>query len=385
MKNRVISCLLFAILTAAIPLAALRTAEVPVFSPPVGTQSQHSVTSSSRPVGHAVQAPAQPEEDETEGSEPADASVSAAPDEQETEQMQDDDILSVISEPENFLVLNETTGKVMTVSVQDYVRGALAAELPPTFHPEALKAQAVAAHTYALYLTRQRQQTPLKSLNGAQLTADPVNWKSYTTEKEFRKRYGDLADAYWKTICEAADEAAGYLMEYDGEAIAAAYHSMSNGQTEAAENVWSQAVPYLVAVESAGDPLAPDFETEVRFSVKKIRGVLESACPDVSLGSDPAAWLREGGRSESGYLLEVEVGETQTLAGTELRTLLGLRSSDFDVAYDGEEFVFTVRGYGHGVGFSQYGADYLARQGQNFEEILLHYYPGATLARAQTE
>ena len=227
-------------------------------------------------------------------------------------------------------------------------------------------------------LREQNRAAPDESLKGADFSADPQGWKSYTTEKLFRERYGDLADAYWKAICGAADEACPYLLTWEGEPIVAAYNSMSSGTTEDASNVWTGSEPYLVPVESFGDTLAPDYETTERFPVQEVAEKLQNAWPDISLGEDPAGWLKVTERSEGGYVTGMTAGD-RAIHGKELRSLLGLRSSDFTVACDGASFTFTVRGYGHGVGLSQYGADYLARQGATFDEILAHYYPGATL------
>ena len=253
------------------------------------------------------------------------------------------------------------------------MRGALAAEMPPTFHPEAMKAQAVAAHTYALAC---KAQNTGKAYD---LTADPQNWRSYTTEQVFRERYGSYADAYWKAICSAADPVAAYLLTWEGEPIVAAYHSMSSGVTEDASNVWQGGKPYLVPVESTGDPLAPDYETQTFFPVEQVAQAVRSTCPSAQLDGDPSGWFEITERSEGGYVTGLLAGG-QNLSGTRLRSLLGLRSADFDISCDGTQFCFTVRGYGHGVGLSQYGADYMARQGATFDEILLHYYTGATLA-----
>ena len=252
-----------------------------------------------------------------------------------------------------FRILDERTGKVFEVSAQDYVRGALAAEMPPTFHPEALK--------------------------GADFTADPADWKTYTTKDLFYERYGTLADAWWKTICDAADAAYPYIMLYDDEPIVAAYHSMSSGTTEDASNVWLGGAPYLVPVDSFGDTLAPDYTTTETFTADQVRQALSDGCPDIALGDDPSSWLTVEERSPSGYVTELSAGD-QTISGADLRGMLGLRSSDFSIACDGSSFTFTVNGYGHGVGLSQYGADYMARQGATFDEILTHYYKGAQLA-----
>lgn len=372
MKNRILSSILLAVLIVCIPLGALHFSGQPEIIPlPVGSPdnrkppAQSSQTASTE---DATLQTGQPETDIPAASE----SESAAPTVNQT---------NTLASPARFRILNESTGRVMEVETKDFVRGALAAEMPPNFHPEALKAQAVAAHSYAVWLTLQREQRPVETLKGATLTADPENWKGYTTEKIFRARYGSLSDEYWNDICQAADAVSGYLLSYDGEPAAAAYHSMSSGITEDAANVWEASVPYLIPVDSPGDPLAPDYETSVTVAEKRMRELLETACPGVSLPDDPAEWMTVSDRSEGGYALNIQAGDS-ALAGTELRTLLGLRSANFDIVYDGTAFVFTVRGYGHGVGLSQYGADYLARQGMDFEEILAHYYPGTALAAA---
>ncbi|WP_308754432.1 stage II sporulation protein D [uncultured Anaerotruncus sp.] len=354
MRFRVAAGLVFALLMFLIPLLALvGNVDMVQYSP----AEDASAPQAAAPAGTGRDAP------ETDSPAPA-APAGTTP--------------AVAVADDGFRVLDERTGKVFEVSARDYVRGALAAEMPPTFHPEALKAQAVAAHTYALRLKEQNRAAPDETLKGADFSADPQGWKSYTTEALFRERYGELADAYWKAVCGAADEACPYLLTWEGEPIVAAYHSMSSGTTEDASNVWTGSEPYLVPVESFGDTLAPDYETTERFPVQEVAEKLQNAWPGISLGEDPAGWLRVTGRSEGGYVTGMTAGD-RAIHGKELRSLLGLRSSDFTVACDGAFFTFTVRGYGHGVGLSQYGADYMARQGATFDEILAHYYPGAAL------
>lgn len=278
-----------------------------------------------------------------------------------------------------FKILNRSSGKVEEISVRDYVRGAVAAELPATFHPEAMKAQAVAAHTYALKHHEIQQQDPDPTLLGADFSADPASLQGYATETAMKRRWGNMGDYYWNQICTAADGVLGYVLLYEEEPIVAAYHAISAGQTEDAANVWEGGAPYLTAVESPGDLLAVGLTSEVEFTWEELRPVLEAAFPEVTLGSDPAKWLKVKDRSDSGYVTEVQIGD-QTFHGKELRTALGLRSTHFELNTSGGKAVFTVDGYGHGVGLSQTGADYMARQGSTFDEILAHYYPGATLA-----
>lgn len=285
-----------------------------------------------------------------------------------------------VSQPEYFSILDRSTGQIEKVAVIDYLYGAVAAELPPGFHSEAMKAQAVASHTYALYC----REHPVSELGGADFSTDPSNWEGYVTKEQMLERYPDLGETYWKKITDAVDEVASTVLVYQEEPILAAYHSMSAGATEFASNVWNGTVPYLVPVDSVGDTLADQFETSVTFSAEQIRGILTEAYPDLTLDGDTRSWFQIVSRSPSGYVLTLQAGNLQ-ISGKDLRTLLGLRSTNFTITAQTDSFLFTTKGYGHGVGLSQYGADYMARQGSGYEEILLHYYTGAQLAKAVEE
>ena len=142
-----------------------------------------------------------------------------------------------------FKILNSATGQVETVSVRDYVRGAVAAELPATFHAEAMKAQAVAAHTWALHCALTQRENPDPALKGADFSADPDHLKGYARAEDIKATYGNMADEYWDKITTAADSVMDYVLLYDGEPIQAVYHSCSIGVTESAENVWQASVP----------------------------------------------------------------------------------------------------------------------------------------------
>ncbi|MDR2931774.1 MAG: stage II sporulation protein D [Oscillospiraceae bacterium] len=279
----------------------------------------------------------------------------------------------------SFRILDESTGKVNDVSLRDYVRGAVASEMPVSFHMEALKAQAVAAHTYALHQHYTQQKNPDPALKGADFSADPANMLVYSTEERVKAFYGEpYADAHWNKICEAADSVLPYIMEYEDEPIVAAYHAMSAGMTEAAENVWSGRADYLLPAESVGDYLAPDYETRVNLSADEVKSALLGAYPSMDLSGKPGGWFSDIVRSDSGYITEIDVGGV-LLHGKDIRTLFGLRSHNMDIFYTDQGFSFAVYGHGHGVGLSQYGADFLARQGYTFDQILENYYSGVTL------
>ena len=280
-----------------------------------------------------------------------------------------------------FKILNAATGQVETVSVRDYVRGAVAAELPATFHAEAMKAQAVAAHTWALHCALTQRENPDPALKGADFSADPDHLKGYARAEDIKATYGNMADEYWDKITTAADSVMDYVLLYDGEPIQAVYHSCSIGVTESAENVWQASVPYLVPVELEGDLVAPAAEAEVTFTSAEMRALLTAAFDGLVLGDNPALWLSPVSYTESGYIMDIKVGNL-TVNGKEVRAALDLRSASFAISYDSAEDLFTIhtQGYGHGVGLSQYGADYMARQGADFKEILTHYYTGVELA-----
>lgn len=280
-------------------------------------------------------------------------------------------------EKQYFKILDESTGKVVTISQRDYIRGAVCSEMPATFQLEALKAQAVSAHTYALNLQKAHQDKPDPSLKGADFSADPSNWLVYVTEDLARERFGDSFLPYWDKICSAADSVSDQIIVSDGEPIAAAYHAISSGTTESAKNVWGNPVDYLVPAESPGDLLAPKYEEVETFSVDEMKQAL-SIFSDVNLDGDVSGWLSIEDRSDSGYVTKMKAGGTE-ISGLDFRGALRLRSSDFKLEYQKENFKITTSGYGHGVGLSQYGADFMARQGSDWKEIIKHYYNGVEI------
>ncbi|MDR2908810.1 MAG: stage II sporulation protein D [Oscillospiraceae bacterium] len=288
---------------------------------------------------------------------------------------EDSPLIEGVSE---FVILDETTGELNRVPLRDYIRGAVAAEMPARFHPEALKAQAVAAHTYALRQHYTQLENPDPALMGADFSADPENRLVYMTEEKAREFYGEAADEYWNKICEAADGVAGQVLVYDNEPIVAAYHAISAGVTEDASNVWTGEAPYLKPAVSEGDLLAPDYETELTFTAQALKTALLNEYPDLELAKDPGEWVGEATRSYSDYVAEIKIGG-KAIAGTDIRRILGLRSHSFEITESEGIFTFTVYGHGHGVGLSQYGADFMARQGRAYGEILENYYAGASL------
>ena len=192
--------------------------------------------------------------------------------------------------------------------------------------------------------------------------------------------WGDHYKAYREKITKAAEKAMRYLITYEGQPIVAAYFAISAGKTtEDAGNVWEGPLPYLTPADSHWDKEADGYRSTVTITAAEMRKKLTAQ--SILTGQKPEEWLKVLTRSEAGYVTAVQAGD-RVLTGQQLRTLLGLRSAAFTVEYKNELFTFDVLGYGHGVGLSQAGAQYLAQHGKNYQEILLHYYPGAALTPA---
>ena len=162
-------------------------------------------------------------------------------------------------------------------------------------------------------------------------------------------------------------------MTYNGDTALAVYHSNSAGRTQSAKTLWGTDIPYLVSVESPGDKLSPDYVTTHEFTENEFKKIAKKC--DINLNSEAEEWVEELTKAESGYVISVRLGSTEVSA-SKFREEFGLKSCYFDIEYSDGKFTVTCCGYGHGAGMSQYGADYMARQGSTWREILKHYYTG---------
>ena len=276
---------------------------------------------------------------------------------------------------EVYRVLKTDSGEVLEVPVTEYLIGAVAAEMPVSFEPEALEAQVVAAHTYA---ERQCLITRERGGSDADFSDDPAKYQAYLTDAELRERWGSQYEENYKKIAAAVEAAAGELLYYEEEPIIAAFHAISGGKTETAANVWGSDVAYLQSVESDADREAPDYEETVTFSAEEVMTRLTAAHAGLTVSGDAAGWFGTPTVSEAGTVLQIPAGDG-IFTGQELRSIFSLRSADFTVNFADGEFCFTTHGYGHAVGMSQYGANAMAKNGADHREILAHYYPGAKL------
>lgn len=284
---------------------------------------------------------------------------------------------------DSFHILNSSTGIVEEVALLDYVTGAIASEMPASYNMDALIAQGIASYTDGVYLAGLRRSAPEEGLKGADFSADPQNKAGYLTEKEMRDCWGESYDTYYSRVRKAAETAVQYQLTYEGEPILAAYFAISAGSTtEDSGNVWSASLAYLSPVDSSWDREADGFESSVTLTKAELRELL--IAKGAVLESDSSQWLQILQRSEAGYVTSLCAGSL-TMTGQEFRTLCGLRSSCFTFSWDKAGVTFNVKGYGHGVGLSQSGANYLAGEGKSFSDILLHYYPGTELTPLATD
>lgn len=275
-----------------------------------------------------------------------------------------------------YLVQNYKTNEIITLTPTEYIKGVVSAEMPISFHEEALKAQAITAHSYAL---RQIENSiNNNTLNGAYLSNDPTKFQACYFLDERKELWGDKFEEYEQKLDNVVNEIITKIAVVDNIPIIGAFHSMSNGQTEDAIEVWGQAVSYLVSTESIGDKYSQSYEMDTILTSSEVKSALIKNYPKINLDNDINNWFKDIKLNDSGRISSILVGDIE-MSGHELRTILSLRCASFDITIFEDNFTFTQTGYGHGVGLSQYGADYMARQGADFEEILKHYFYGVEL------
>jgi len=255
-----------------------------------------------------------------------------------------------------------------SMDMEQYLVNVLLAEMPASFEVEALKAQAVAARTY----TAKAMETGGKHGDGS-VCQESACCQAYITEECFLSQGGTEADL--NKIRSAVWSTAGQVLLYENALIEATYFSCSGGRTENAVEVWGAEYPYLVSVESPGEEAAAHYRDTVVFSPEELAEALNR-----ELTGPVRDWFERVVYTEGGSVSEAIIC-AQAYSGTQLRTLLGLRSAAFSVDIVDGNILVTTKGYGHRVGLSQYGADAMAVRGCSYEDILAHYYPGTDFAR----
>jgi len=258
------------------------------------------------------------------------------------------------------LLLND--GTVAEMDMEEYLTGVVLAEMPASFETEALKAQSVVARTYTLKVMEAGAK------HGGAVCTDHTCCQAYVDPSDYSGGTENL-----EKVRSAVLATAGQVLTYEGNLIEATYFSCSGGSTEDAVAVWGTDYPYLRATDSPGEEGAAHFTDSVTFSAADFADKL-----GISPSGSPASWLGYVTYTAGGGVNTMRIGGTD-FKGTELRSLLGLRSTAFTMEANGDTITVTTKGFGHRVGMSQYGADAMAVAGAGYAEILAHYYQGTVL------
>lgn len=276
-------------------------------------------------------------------------------------------------EPENRMIklLHSNSGEVEEVNLNEYLYGVVASEMPVSYEFEALKAQAVVARTYTIY---QINNNAKKHENADICDSYACCQAWISKEDRFAKWNAEEAESNWNKIKDAVESTTGKIVTYNGSPINAFFHSNSGGVTESSVNVWGGIdYPYLKSVETAGEDGYSQYNSQVKLTKQELLQKLKEKHPDCEIDFSEENCIQILENTTSGRVKTIKFGNIE-IAGTEARTILGLKSTNFTFSINGEEITFSVIGYGHGVGMSQTGANSMAQAGANYEEIIKHFY-----------
>lgn len=271
--------------------------------------------------------------------------------------------------------------QVVKMNLEDYVMGAVAGEMPASFEMEALKAQAVAARTLVIYKLQKYGGRGCNQAVGADICTAYSHCQAWVDDSSKRETWGKKYESNYKKIQQAVWQTWGEIITYNGKPIEVFYYSTSNGKTEDVSEVFSNSLPYYKVVDSIGEEDAPRYHGSVSLSKKQLVNKIKQKYPNSSVtesNAEKQIWIKS--HTDSGRVREIIVGGVR-MTGTEFRLLFGLNSADFSLHFDNDSVTIKTKGFGHGVGMSQVGADCMAKRGNNYKEILKHYYQGVSIEK----
>ncbi|MBR6640961.1 MAG: stage II sporulation protein D [Clostridia bacterium] len=251
-------------------------------------------------------------------------------------------------------------GTVSKIDIEEYIIGVVAAEMPASFHTEALKAQAILARTYAI-----------KKAKAGVTLLNSTYHQVYNTVDQMKKKWGTSFNAYYNKVKNAVESTKGKVLTYNGGYIEAVYYAISNGSSELPKYVWNSTYPYLQAVSS-------NWDKDLSVGKYTVKLTYEKVSKKLGIDVNKETEFNVLSKTEGNRIAEIKVGET-TFEGNKFRRKLGLRSTDFEITKTDVGLTITTHGYGHGIGMSQYGANGAAKAGYTYKQILNHYYPGTML------
>ena len=271
-------------------------------------------------------------------------------------------------------LLHKKTGEVEQVKIDEYLCNVVSAEMPATFEQEALKAQAIVARTYTIYKILNKKH------DNADICDDSTCCQAWISKDDRLAKWEEnQRESNWQKICSAVNETSGKIITYENKPIDAFFHSNSGGITEVPVNVWGgTGYPYLQSVETSGENTYTQYASEVTLSQEELINKLKEKYSDISIDFTNSEDIKILEYTESTRVKTVKFGNHE-ISGVEARTLFGLKSTNFEISRDGNNIKFSVKGYGHGVGMSQTGADSMAKNGSRAEEIIKHFYTGVEI------
>lgn len=274
--------------------------------------------------------------------------------------------------------------KVVEMSLEEYLPGVVASEMPANFELEALKAQAVAARTFAL--------AHLRSIGGAGCSknsqadlCDTVHCQVFQSKESRTSLWPEeKKDEYWNKVLSAVKATEGEVLTYNGELVMnPQYFSTSGGKTEDAQTVFGFSAPYLKSVDSPGEEIAAKYKETYEFTYSNLANTINKNYPKAKVtAANLHKQLEILEKSEAGTVTKLKMGNI-VIAGKDFRTMLGLNSANFTISYNDNSVKIQCIGYGHGVGMSQWGANVMAQKGKDYRQILTHYYQGTRIEKIE--
>ena len=272
---------------------------------------------------------------------------------------------------------------IKEINLEEYVTGVVASEMPVGFGVEAIKAQAVAARTYALAHVAELGGAGCNKYEKGADVCDTVHCQVYINKDERINEWGKVkGEEYWNKISNAVKATAGEVLTYNDNLVMEPYYfSTSSGRTENSEDVFSTIVPYLRSVESPGEEKLKDIKSSKTFNYNEISRIINNNYNNARVSSyNIRNQVTVINRTQAGSVKSIKVGSI-TMTGSKFRTMLGLKSSNFKIKFNSSTVEVDCSGYGHDVGMSQYGADAMAKKGKNYVQILTHYYQGTKISK----
>ncbi len=273
---------------------------------------------------------------------------------------------------------------ILEMNLENYVAGVVAAEMPGEFELEALKSQAVAARTYAVKNMVMFGGSGVTGKPGADVSTDYQQSQAWISSEKLKERWGTQYERYWGKINRATQETRGEVITYNGEFINAVFHSTSGQRTASAKEVWGFDYPYLMSVPCSWDEKSPRYQERKEFALADIEQLLGAETQVVAAVQNGSGITQIIDNTQSGRVGQIRIGN-KVLSGLTVREKLNLHSTRFNVEIQGGKMIFNTIGYGHGVGLCQYGANGMAKAGQDYRQILTKYYTGVAIKNIQSD